>query len=246
MTDASAPFDGNSWSEAGWYRHMPAAMPSGVIGTVPASAATGPLAYSSSGLNVTVGVGNANVGGAGFSRTGTPAATAVTANTNLTLARRDRIVLRRDLATHNVTVVLIQGTPAGTPVAPDITRDETTFDLKLFSFLVPANSGTTITGVVDERVWVEDGTESEPVATLVSARGTATPTSNGSGNVTVTHGLGVVPDFVDVTFRTAGVRAYSYSVTAATSTTFTYRVYYDNAVAASNDHSIYWRVEAEA
>jgi hypothetical protein len=156
VTDTSAPFDGEGrgWAEAQWYRHMPAAMPSGVIGSPAASAAAGALAFSSSALNVTIGVGDANVGGSGFERTGTPAATAVPPNTNATLARRDRIVLRRDLGAHDTYVHRISGTPSGSPVAPDITRDSTTFDLRLFSFLVPANSGTAITGVIDERVWV--------------------------------------------------------------------------------------------
>jgi hypothetical protein len=40
-------------------------------------------------------------------------------------------------------------------VAPAITRDDTTWDLPLFSFLVPPASGTTISGVLDERVWID-------------------------------------------------------------------------------------------
>jgi hypothetical protein len=66
-------------------------------------------------------------------------------------------------------------------------------------------------------------------------------TSNASGDTTITHTLGVVPSYVDVTVRTAG--AYLAVVTAATATTFTYRLYLSNAAAVSAAHSIYWRVD---
>lgn len=272
MPDTYGPFDGEDFAEDEWYTWMTAALPSGVIGDPAASATTGELAFAASGLNVSVGTGKAMVGGAGFERTGTPPTQAVTANANATQARRDRLVLRRDLGTHDVTVVRIQGTPAASPTAPAITRTATVFDLKLFSFLVPANNGTTITSVVDERVWLDEegatddltvagdltvvGTASGVSPTADShfatrgyvlgrskfKAGSASPTSNGSGSVTITHGLGTTPTFVSVTFKTAGVRPYGFVVTSKTSTQFTYRAYYDNVSANNNDHDIDWFV----
>ena len=269
MADASWPWDSVPWAEVEWYKLMAAALPSGVIGTPAGSATTGELSFSSSGLSVTLGTGRASVGGAGFARTAPPGATAVTANTHASQSRRDRIVLRRDLGTHTVTPVVIAGTPAASPTAPSITRTDTVYDLKLFSFLVPPASGTSITGVTDERVWIEEddlavagnltvsGTASGQTPTASghfatkgytdgrtkSKAGSSSPTSNGSGFVTITHSLGVVPDFVGVTIKTDGVRAYGAPVvTAKTSSTFTYRVYYDNGVANGNSHDIDWFV----
>lgn len=155
MPDASGPFDGSPWAESQWMRHMPSAMPSGVIGTPQGAATTGPLGFASSGLTITPLAGDANVGGAGYSRTAALGSVTTAANANSTLSRRDRLVLRRSIATHNVVLTVIQGTAAATPVAPSITRDATTFDLPLFSFLVPPASGTNITGVVDERQWLD-------------------------------------------------------------------------------------------
>jgi hypothetical protein len=156
MPDVSGPFPDAPWAEAEWYRHMPSAMPSGVIGGPQTAPTLGPLAWATSGLSINLAVGNANVGGAGYSRGAPTSAVSVAANSNSTLFRRDRIVLRRSTATHNVVPTVIQGTPAASPVAPDITRNSTTFDLPLFSFLVPTNSGTALSGIVDERVWLSE------------------------------------------------------------------------------------------
>ena len=163
MTDLYGPFDGTPWAQDQWYRHASAWAPSGVFGSSAAtSTTTGDLALTVSGRNVTIGTGRAWVRGAGFERTGTPASQAVSANTNTTLSRRDRVVLRRDLATKTIAPVLLTGTPAATPVAPSITQSETgQWDLLLYSFLVPPNSGTTLSGIVDERLWMDPGGGSE-------------------------------------------------------------------------------------
>lgn len=156
MPDTSAPWDGIQWAEADWYRHMALTMPSGVHGATPATSATaGALAWANTGLTVTPAAGRANVGGAGYVRTAPLGSVSVTANAHASFSRMDRLVLRRSTATHTVTLVVIPGTAASSPTAPAITRDDTTFDLPLFSFLVPPASGTTISGVVDERAWVD-------------------------------------------------------------------------------------------
>lgn len=184
MPDTSGPFDSATWAEADWYRTMVNTVPSGIHGATPASSfSTGSLAFASTGLVITPAAGRATVGGSGYVRTAALTSVTVTANSHATFSRRDRIVLRRSLATHNVVLALITGTPASTPVAPSITRDDTTWDLPLFSFLVPPASGTTISGVQDERLWVspyEPGKTPVAVAdatvrNALSQAGTLTP-----------------------------------------------------------------------
>jgi hypothetical protein len=155
VTDTAGPFDGTPWAEAQWARHAAAWAPSGVYGPPGSSTSTGDLPLSVSALNVGLGAGRAWVRGFGFERSGAAVMQAVAANTHASFSRRDRIVLRRNLATHTVAPVLIQGTPASTPVAPALTQSETgSWDLPMFSFLVPPSSGTSITGIVDERGWL--------------------------------------------------------------------------------------------
>lgn len=193
MTDVAGPFDGSPWAEAQWYRHAPMWAPSGVYGPAGASTSTGGLPFATSGLQVSIGAGRANVRGAGFERTGTPPLQAVTTNGNATLSRRDRVVLRRNLATHTVTVVVIQGTPASTPVAPAVTQVETgSWDLPLFSFLVPPNNGTSITGVIDERVWLDDnGSLVVPGPQYALLHGTGTQSLVNDTPTTITLGTEV-------------------------------------------------------
>lgn len=146
MPDTSGPFDGKPWAEAQWYKVAQTWAPDGIM-----DPSHFPL--TASGLTITVGVGRAWVGGAGFERTAPPGTNAVTANSHTTQSRRDRVVLRRSLTTHAVSVVVLQGTPSATPVAPQISQNaDGNWDLPLWSFLVPPNNGTTITGLVDERV----------------------------------------------------------------------------------------------
>jgi hypothetical protein len=142
-------------------KYMAAALPSGVVGTPAGSISTGGLAWSASGLAVTLAVGKAWAGGAWFERSGTPDVHNVTANATGN-PRIDRLVLRRDVGAHSTTVTRIAGTPAGSPTAPAVTRTDTVWDLQLFQFRVPASSGTTLTNIIDERQWVVEGTESSP------------------------------------------------------------------------------------
>ena len=152
MTDTYGPFDTASWAQDQWYRHAPIWAPSGLY-------SNSDLQITFSGLNFTIGTGRAWVRGAGFERTGSPASQAIPANTNASLSRRDRVVLRRDLGAKTVAPTLIQGTPSASPTAPAITQNETgQWDLPLWSFLVPPNSGTSITGTVDERAYLDYST----------------------------------------------------------------------------------------
>lgn len=155
MADEYGPFFDKPWVEAQWFKHAPVWAPSGVAGSRAASVSSGGLAFASSGLSVSAGAGKAWIRGAGFERTGTPPSHAVATNSHATLSRRDRLVLRRNLTSHLVETAVIQGTPSGTPTAPDLTQvEDGIWEEALFSFLVPPNNGTAITGVVDERAWI--------------------------------------------------------------------------------------------
>lgn len=146
MPDAYGPFDGAPWAEAKWFRFATRWAPDGILDE-------GDLPLTTSGLTLTLGVGRAWVGGAGFERTTPPGTNGVTPNSHSTFSRRDRLVLRRSLSTHQIAPFVIEGTPAANPVAPDPSLDEGgDYDLLLWSFLVPPNNGTAITGLVDERV----------------------------------------------------------------------------------------------
>lgn len=157
--DVFGPFDGVPWAQARWYRDAYARAASGVHGLPAASVGAGDLPLTINGLTVSVGLGRAHVRGAGYERAGTPKDFAIPANTNSTLARIDRLVLRRDLAAKSATLVHLQGTPATTPSAPALSRVENgAWDQRLFAFTVPPASGTVLTGVTDERDWIDPDT----------------------------------------------------------------------------------------
>lgn len=209
MADASGPFDGTPWAETEWYRHMPAAMKSGVIGTKVSGVANGALGWTASGRDITLTAGNANVGGAGYSRSTPLNAVSVPANSSGSLSRRDRLVLRRSLATKTVTPVVITGTAAASPVAPAITQNATTYDLKLFSFLTPPNSGTSLTSVIDERNWVSDGTVDQTIFSpfLGDTPGSSSPVTVGAAATNVVSVSVVIPEGLDEVRR---IRVHGY------------------------------------
>ncbi len=172
--DVFGPFDGAPWAQSQWFRHAPAWAPTGVLGSVPGGFGSGALALTTSGRTATIGVGRANIRGAGYERVNSGKQFDVPANTHASAARRDRIVIRRDLAAKTIEPVLLQGTPSAAPIPPAFTRVESgVWDLPLFSFLTPANSGSTLSGVIDERLWWDPAAGGLLVAATTSARDTA-------------------------------------------------------------------------
>jgi hypothetical protein len=151
MPDVAGPFDGKTWAQAQWFRDAWARSHSGVFGTSFGDPDAGDLRLFVNGLTVSLALGRAHVRGAGYERTGTEWSYTVPANT-AAQPRVDRLVLRRDLAGQTVGPIVLQGTPAASPVAPTPTQVENgVWDLPLYRFTVPANSGAPVTGVVDER-----------------------------------------------------------------------------------------------
>jgi hypothetical protein len=188
MPDVYGPFTGQTWTQGQWYRDAYAREQSGVYAAAAFTAATvGDLALTVSGLNITMAVGRAHVRGAGYERTGTAWTFAVPANTNATQARIDRLVLRRDLTAQTVVPTVIQGTPAATPTEPGLTQiEDGVWDLPLFSWTTPANSGAPLTNVVDERspLYGAAPIPQVPVATAMTAAANWTLTSGGINPLT--------------------------------------------------------------
>lgn len=151
MPDLSGPFDVATWMQDRWYRDAHARAASGVFGTRFGDPALGDLPLTVAGLTISMGLGRAHVRGAGYERTGTAWSYDVPPNTDPN-PRIDRLVLRRDLATGTVAPLVLQGAPAASPVAPALSQvEDGAWDLPLFRFTVPANSGAPLTGIVDER-----------------------------------------------------------------------------------------------
>lgn len=194
MTDRIGPFDTASFTQDQWYRSAKAWAPSGVVGAPAASASSGGLAMTTSGLAVTIGVGTGLSRGCLFDRDAAATVPGGTLNGNASLSRRDRIVLRRDLAAKTCAPVWLTGAPAATPTAPALTQVDTgVWDTTLFSFLVPPNNGTTITGIIDERVFMNPDADGPrgliahgESASTTSTSGTAEQHLTGSQNITCT------------------------------------------------------------
>lgn len=156
MPDIYGPFDGTPWSQSQWYRHAPTWTQSGVLDAPQAVYYLGHLGLTFSNLtlgvfDLSLAIGRAWVRGAGYERSSAPwdGSTSVNSTGN---PRIDRIVLRRSLSAKTVVPTVIQGTPASSPSAPALTQvEDGVWDLPLYRFTVPANSGTVLSNIVDER-----------------------------------------------------------------------------------------------
>lgn len=97
----------------------------------------------SSGLTLSVGSGRAVVSERWVEN---DAAITIALNAaHVTLNRYTAIVLRRDLTNRQVTLVMIDGTPATSPTKPSVVRNDTLYDICLAYVYVGAGA-TTITG----------------------------------------------------------------------------------------------------
>lgn len=144
------PVDGDDVNELEWSKMARLWLPSGVDGT-PAGTE----------LKCSVGVGRTiNVApGAGWVR-GFRFVSDATEYVELPAnasgnPRVDRVVARMELSTHAVTFGYVEGTPAATPVGPDVTLDDVTgvYELSLGIGRV-VSGGTTISALSDTRRFV--------------------------------------------------------------------------------------------
>lgn len=199
MPDLYNPIDEQPWPAERFYRDAPLWAPSGVVGSPQSGYGAGPLAlsFSVAGSVITpaLAVGRARARGMLYERTSTPwtsgmagtqptpgsAAYALNSNSN---PRRDRLVLRRDLAAAKAYPLIRIGTPAASPSAPALTQDEAgVWDTPLFSWQLAGGSSTAISNIADERVWLDP------------------------------DGQGVWPQWVDLPLWTANWRPYTESNT---------------------------------
>ena len=107
------------------------------------------------GMTVHVGKGvawlhYAEFAGVSYANTATKALTI--ADADATLDRIDRIVVRYSKATNSVALAVLQGTPAGNPTAPEITRNAVTHEISVARVMVAANATSITDGdITDER-----------------------------------------------------------------------------------------------
>jgi len=103
-----------------------------------------PFSVSVTGRQVVVSAGNAWVGGFYYSLS--DAKTFNIPDNTSNKPRRDMIVLRADMATSSVNMVLVQGTPATQPVEPMPARQAGgVWEMALHAIEAPANNGTLAT-----------------------------------------------------------------------------------------------------
>ena len=79
--------------------------------------------------------------------------TLIISNADASNGRKDIVVLRLDLTTRTITVLVVEGTPSATPAAPAITRTADVYDLELAEISIPAGtSAITQTLITDKRL----------------------------------------------------------------------------------------------
>lgn len=90
-------------------------------------------------MSVNVGIGSANINGYRYDNDAIK--TLNVANADGVLNRIDNVVIRWDLTNRTITAQVVQGTFAENPIAPDLVRTSTVYDLRIAKISVPA--GTT-------------------------------------------------------------------------------------------------------
>lgn len=172
MPNLAHPVDNQPWPQERYYRDAPLWSPSGVVGSAAATTSTtGALALSfsvaGSAITVSMALGRARVMGMLYERTDTPWISGMAGdqpydgsavyplNTN-SQPRIDRLVLRRDLNIGKCYPLILQGTPAASPAPPALSVSEAgAFDLPLFRWQLAGASSTSVSNIVDERLWID-------------------------------------------------------------------------------------------
>lgn len=148
--DSYFPFDSGSGSnvtENQWSEFMRHVMGDGVIRNELNSFA---VFGDSTGMQVKVPSGKAWI--KGHYGSNTSQVTVPIAAADPTNPRIDRVVLRLDWTANTISLEVLQGTPAGSPSAPSLTRTATRWELSLARVAVAAAASTISAGnVTDER-----------------------------------------------------------------------------------------------
>jgi hypothetical protein len=108
------------------------------------------IAAAGVGLEVIVNIGKAWIQGRFYSNNSALPLIVPSADSNY--SRIDRVVIRLNLniEERNIKVAIKTGNPIATPVAPDLQRDASIWELSLAQYVVEANANT-LTNFIDER-----------------------------------------------------------------------------------------------
>jgi hypothetical protein len=147
MAESSFPFDGGSVAENQWGDMAQFWLGTGVI--------KGQLNLlntfaDSTGMQVKVDTGKAWVQGYFYKNDALKVLPISAANA--TNPRIDRVILRLDFTANSITVVVLAGTPAASPVPPVLTQSVSKWEISLAQVYVGANVSTiTAANITDER-----------------------------------------------------------------------------------------------
>lgn len=152
MAQTSYPFTASTITQAQWQSMAKVFAQSGVVGPTDLT-----VASSGATMVVTTSIGAAFVEGFYYN------SDAVLSNTitaaNATLSRIDTVALRMDRTANTVTVVVVNGTAAASPVQPTLNASATLFDFPLANVLVdPAVGVIASNKVTDRRTFTTAGT----------------------------------------------------------------------------------------
>ncbi|WP_285752018.1 hypothetical protein [Lentzea sp. NBRC 105346] len=160
MTESSYPYDagaGTAVSEELWRAMAKLWLPSGVIGSstrdVNDLSLKATLGSGGAGGIFQLPAGEAYVAGIKYTNDATLNKTA-SANTN-TQPRIDRLALKLDTTANTCSAVIVEGTPAASPVSPTLPDTSAVIHLPLFRATCPGSaSAQNYSGLVDERLFV--------------------------------------------------------------------------------------------
>jgi len=105
--------------------------------------------------------------------------------------RIDRIVLRLDTVTNfKISVEVLEGTPAGSPTAPELTQNANTYEISLAQVLVEAGvTSVTDAKITDERTYAEVNDVKLLEYNTISSSATPTPARASKRNLFTITGL---------------------------------------------------------
>lgn len=104
--------------------------------------------YAGSGMQVSIREGRAWIDGGFYYSDGIKTFSVPTAHA--TLSRIDTIVLRQTLSIGEIKTYYVQGTPDSSPVAPNITRNNDIYELKLAELKLPAGASSITNAMITD------------------------------------------------------------------------------------------------
>ncbi len=90
------------------------------------------------GMNIIVSSGDANINGYGYCNTDDFVLTCSVGNGNFT--RIDNVILRLDLENRTIGLMVVEGNPSSSPIAPSYQRTNVIYDLVLAQITIPAGT----------------------------------------------------------------------------------------------------------